>query len=164
MGPKSFRPSVQLLESPEDDPDTEDPTPRMKVFWVMNTYLSMFDLGLLDRLSSLAVDESIEASKWRKLLENPSQTLKHLQIKMEEPAEPTPLNFPQLEVLDLPLCPQTRSFPMWLIIPSTSLLILSHPYQGLPSISELWVEDLRSWEILAESCPILKTIRIRDRR
>lgn len=39
MGPKSFRPSVQLLESPEDDPDTEDPTTTYESL-LGNEYLS----------------------------------------------------------------------------------------------------------------------------
>ena len=133
--------------------------------------------GFLKNLTSLAINKVHSESEWRYLLETPSRTLRHLRLDLSDEGEEQDfeeeqdyeneksqiqsLNFPDLEFLELQQNPQ-RYFPRWTIVPSSLTLNIEQCdiMKGLPSVSEIWVQDMESWERLAERCPILKGLRI----
>ncbi|MCO5553478.1 hypothetical protein L7F22_006999 [Adiantum nelumboides] len=114
----------------------------LRVLWIDNAALFQ-KVGSSENLVSLWIEGLWDSSQWRGCLEK-SQNLKHLRIKLRQsPIDSlvAPIHLHQLEVLELFLL--STEYPSWLIIPSTSTIIL-HSYQipqGLPSISKLWIAE-----------------------
>lgn len=91
--------------------------------------------GILNNLSSFSVWYSFRSKDWRESLDQPSQTLRHLEISMHHyygheegeegdddiPEIPT-LRFPPLIALHLVL--DFASFPSWMDISSDTVVIL----------------------------------------
>lgn len=135
--------------------------PPLRVLWIWRSE-EMFsnNLQLFTNLSSFAVQQPKEALEWWNLLARPAQTLKHLSICIhDEQQDLAPLNFPNLQVLELLLY---ESYPSWMLIPSTSTYI-NKQYRiapNLPSITELWASSTLKWENVSERCPVLTTLRM----
>jgi len=110
---------------------------------------AQFSSHLLNNLTSLAIYYPMSHSKWRKILEVPAQTLKHLFLDMDEHQDLAyssafqRLELPSLKVLELDGC---SDFQLWMNIPSTSTLIFPNGEcripTNIPSISAVWVPDL----------------------
>lgn len=133
----------------------------LRVLWIDNAALFQ-KVGSFENLVSLWIEGLWDSSQWRGCLEK-SQNLKHLRIKLRQsPIDSlvAPIHLHQLEVLELFLL--STEYPSWLIIPSTSTIIL-HSYQipqGLPSISKLWIAGLKHIDRLATKCPQLEDLRL----
>lgn len=87
--PSTF--SVKLLEvnqRNEEHQDSPGPVSTLKVLWIPGSE-ELFDsrLHLLNNLSSLSVECTLTSSDWGKILEPPSNTLKHLKIRYEADRE-----------------------------------------------------------------------------
>lgn len=140
-----------------------DQLPGLKVLWD-NTWLHVLDRKLLKNIVSLNVNEAHSSKSWRKILEVPSKSLKHLRIEVgNEGAHEklTPLEFPLLKVFEFW---SPDEFPSWIILPYRCTLVLSRwklP-SALPSISELWIEGEDGLENLEQRCPRLETLRVRS--
>jgi len=132
----------------------------LKVLWLPTVSTSLLDhLNLFSNLSSLRVDSPHSRKFWRKLLEVPSSTLRHLSINiMGEQEGIDHLKFKFLEVLELKQ--KLHGFPQWLLVPSSVKLKTTSWHSNMPNISELQVHSLREWDFLVDRCPQLKVLRI----
>lgn len=101
------------------------------------------------------------------MLQLPSQTLKHLYLNISSSGKRTHvqiINFPHLKVLEMD-CHSSTSFPSWITIPPTSMLILTRRsilLSGLPSVSRLWCETFKGCNNLTNRCPLLEELRLVD--
>lgn len=113
-------------------------TSSLKILWIGSPRLLLKPKrAFLDHLVSLKVRESLWSKKWRKILEVPSETLKHLSISIgDDDQEEATLKFPKLELTEIqPL----HRFPSWMEIPRPSTIILREgPLRVLPAISSIW--------------------------
>lgn len=140
----------------------------LEILWIWS-HSEVLDLNnhLFENLTSLSIAWVMGSSDWRKILEPPSKTLKHLDLWMENADEEHyPLAFPNLQVLEIGADP---CFPSWMMaIPETSTIILLYnwPLSGLPSITRLMVQLDEStdedWKDLDIRCPLLKELRVRN--
>lgn len=138
----------------------------LKVLWIYNfpAFINSH-LDLLSNISSLCLSRSVTSSEWRRILEVPSKTLKHLRMTASASSDPdsdqlSTLHFPRLKLL------QTWSseffiLPTWLDVPTTSILIseLGFPLY-LPSISILCIPDLRDIQRSKIRCPLLVELEV----
>ena len=146
-------------DSQDDGSNTASP---LRVLWYgANRSVLQNNSARLKNLVSLDTTVALSSSEWRDLLEGPSGSLKHLTFsfkhgyKENHSGVPT-LEFPKLEVLELD---DGGNFPRWLLIPDSAILIAHSGLSNLPSISELWAEDLDFMEEeLSDRCARLKTL------
>lgn len=121
----------------------------------------------------------LTSSEWRRVLQWSSNTFKHLSIRIDSNEEEESeheesinvqlesLSFPRLQVLQLWVNVENE-FPNWFKVPSSLVLLVDGlglgASVGMPSISELWIEDLTEWKEISNSCPILKVLRFSKSR
>lgn len=164
--PSTF--SVKLLEDNQRNEERQDspgPVSTLKLLWFPGSE-ELFDsrLHLLNNLSSLSVEWTLSSSDWRKILEPPSNTLKHLKMRYEADREsllnpPAPLKFPRLQILETH---PDIIFPSWLQMQSTTLIFHNNMMpSSLPSgISKLWLRGLSNEQRLFQRCPLLTELRL----
>lgn len=136
----------------------------LEVLWLVSDPPVLFEhLDLLSNLKSFASEGVYNTFDLRKILEGCSTTLKHLRIApQQQDTTPPPLNFPNLEVLELSNDGWIADCS-WIICPSTTLVIVDYPDLplGLPSVRELRLGGLGDWEeMLVNVCPKLQTLTV----
>lgn len=152
--------SVYLVDGVENSDSRK--TSSLKVLWTENLG-NAFELhsSRLDNLSSLYLRKEFPSAELRKLLEKPSQTLKHLSITLFGRQTPPPLpilHFPSLKVLEVKSEGLEPMFPSWLVIPYSSTMICDNVPSALPSISKLMLPNLEDFTNLIDSCPLLSEL------
>lgn len=149
----------------------------LQILWVPDIQEQvMSNPSRFKHLVSLAVTESLSGFKWREVLSNFSDSLKHLDINFDrleeeqveeedEDAEESewtstiePLSFPNLRFLELG--GWSKIFPTWMKVPSNLTISCFQIRSSLPPIQELWVLFMFNWEAINNRCPDLKTLRI----
>lgn len=124
---------------------------------------------LFSNLVSLGLGTYLSPASWRKILESPSQTLRHLIIYTSRPRPEdsllSPIDLPKLEILEMKTQDSSLAssiFPSWIRVgPSLSTLIRhGHFYPSCPSVSTLWIDHPESIERLADNCPELVELRV----
>jgi len=133
----------------------------LQILWLP----SLFELPsdhpkLLKSLRSLQVEKYYRHEEWRRILVQPSKTLRHLSIRIEKGRGERiePLHFPCLEVLDV--LELGNGFPNWMSVPLKLKLTTGSVYSRMPSsVSNLWVSHLRNYIYLTFRCPKLEVLR-----
>lgn len=144
-----------------------DPGSSLKVLWVCDSEnLLRSRSQMFNGLLSLYVIGGHSSSSWRRFLEVPSRTLRHLELtfKGDHDQSISALEFPFLEILDLHYTRSslTRRFPGWIKAPKSATFI-THTVDllsSLPSCSKLWINHISNVNELQARCPELSELRL----
>lgn len=123
--------------------------------------------AIFNNVASLEIGERYSSLHWRRLLELPSQTLKHLKFYIfdhqeTEPSDIKTINFPNLQLLEFGT--NNAVFPYWFNVPPTLILVLKPRNEvpsRLPNIEEvrLDLQETNDFSNLGSQCPLLKELR-----
>lgn len=157
--------SSTVLVLPELKPVQDDhDSVRLEVFWG-HDFMDLTKSGpnILVNVKSLQITHWLDVEDWRSLLEKSCCNLRDLQMVMFGTNEEgySPMEFPNLQVLDLQFANNSAEFPSWMIIPSSATLVIRRErlLSRLPSISRLWLSDLSLMHGLTKELPQLTELR-----
>lgn len=159
---RCITPEVQLKDGARSG---KKRTEGLQVLWAFRLPSTDQGLDFCRNLSSLFIVCGTTSTKWSKLLERCSRTLKHLGIHIFDPTafgKVSPLDLTCLEVMELRYTSPRADFLSSFRIASTCKVISRAKIPSrLPSISELWTGSCVSdWELLERFCPSLEILRI----
>lgn len=157
--------SSTVLVLPELNPvQDDDEFVHLEVFW--GHYfkdLTKSGPSILVNVKSLQITHWLDVEDWRSLLENSCPNLKDLRMVMfgQNREEYSPMEFPNLQALDITFATNNSAeFPSWMIIPSSATLVIRRErISHLPSISRLWLSNLRFISGLENQIPGLEELR-----
>lgn len=152
---------INWVEDKEKSASQPKSSSSLKLLWIpIGDSLFKSHLHLLDNLVSLKIGSHIEMHECRRLLEVPSQSLKHLDLVISfdgdyyTPPIIAKLELPKLEVFSLKV-QGFMFFPTFMEVPVSLVLVLDKLLLSTPPIFTIWIQSLERLEFLEEDYPAL---------